>query len=145
MKLLFSRLSRDGLFCVGRTFLRDFKSHCVDWILITLLIYRLLRLLCGALLRRKVPHIALHSVRPSVCPSVPCPEVLLLSLRMCGIFLIVYITTVLWATHPTSVFDYRPASTLRMCGIFSFVYICGAGAPHTVTAISRTSLFILCM
>ena len=65
------------------------------------------------------------SVRLSVRPSrarkyfcYPCG---------CAVsFVIVYITTVFRATHPTSVFDYRPASTLRMCGIFCFVYICGA-------------------
>ena len=72
----------------------------------------------AALLPRRGPHIASHSVRLSVCLSVRP--------------VLVYIRTVLRAhiqNRKTSVFDYRPASTLRTCGIFCFVYICG---PHTV-------------
>jgi len=119
--------------------------------------------LCGALLRRRVPHIALHSVRPSVCLSV-C-----LSVR---------------PSRARKYFCYRPASSLRMCGSLlcgallrrrvphialhsvrlsvrpvpgsTFVigqrHPCGCvvsfllftfAAPHTVSAISRTSLFNL--
>ena len=78
----------------------------------------------AALLPRRGPHIASHSVCLSVCLSVR-------PVRGSS-FVIVYITTVLRANiqnRKTSVFDYRPASTLRTCGIFCFVYMWG---PHIV-------------
>jgi len=68
----------------------------------------------AALLPRMGPHIASHSVRPSVRLSV-CPSVRLSVRPVSGSsFVIVYITTVLRANiqnrKKTSVFAYGPAS-----------------------------------
>ena len=69
----------------------------------------------AALLHRRGPHIALHSVCLSVCLSV----------------------RPVLAYLQKSVTCFRP--TLRTCGIFCFVYICG---PHTV---GRSAAMKWCM
>ena len=88
----------------------------------------------AALLRRRGPHIASHSVClsvcPSVCPSVPFAEVVLLFLFLFTFF---YSRTVLRANiqnRKTFVFAYGPASRNVLFGTDRGPHIVRPSRPH---------------